>query len=469
MRARSPRTAIRRSLGAFASVVVLGAMTASAVPSAQAAESPAPTVGFESVDYLAWNGTAIPRSIVPLSGGDRLPFVQDRVWLDEETLGTRTTVGFPGGDRRVDLTLPDPTESGAARHAVFVGAEALPGDRVLFARDASVARLLGNCLPTSCPLTLVVQRADGTTERTGTLTLGDADEEVAFRRDLTSMSATAEGAPRICETRKDGTVLVHGFTTDLVRDTDFGTGGSTTTALTQCMGIASAPDGSTYLMGNARGSDGLTKTRVTRLLADGDVDTAFGNAGVVTIGDEGIVTKGVQFAIEASIDGSVYVGQVVRLASDRPWKGAVSHVLPDGVLDSGFGTAGTRVMDADSARTTYVDAILPTPDGLVVTTTRRITETPERRCWNGTAYVTCYGTPTTRDHLLLIRLTATGAWDQSFVQPEELDTQTRGPVLAQDQQGRILLATGGPLCERGTSTTFCKRSSRPPLLYRLVP
>lgn len=120
-------------------------------------------------------------------------------------------------------------------------------------------------------------------------------------------------------------------------DASFGTGGFITTVLPgditlQARAIVLQPDGRIVLAGG--GAEGFA---VMRYLDDGQPDISFGAAGLVTIDFSDGNDQATAVALQP--DGNILlVGYAGGLVEDSV---AMARLLPDGALDAAFGNAGT--------------------------------------------------------------------------------------------------------------------------------
>lgn len=121
----------------------------------------------------------------------------------------------------------------------------------------------------------------------------------------------------------------------------------------QCAGLRST--GEIVFAGVSGGASSFSMT-VGQLLPDGSLDTAFGSGGVATFSSAG----GSSFAYDLEVleDGKVLVcGAVSLTAANTAF--AVWRLLPGGALDATFADAGVLVVDLDSsedyARDLWVD------------------------------------------------------------------------------------------------------------------
>ena len=117
-------------------------------------------------------------------------------------------------------------------------------------------------------------------------------------------------------------------------------------------GVAFDDESGFYVTGQVQDGTAATddvRTVVAHFTASGDLDTAFGTGGFYTnnfsVGTNGEVARG----IGVQSDGKIVIGLTIAHegagadARDRDW--AVARLLPNGTLDSTFGTAGVAVLD----------------------------------------------------------------------------------------------------------------------------
>jgi uncharacterized delta-60 repeat protein len=131
-------------------------------------------------------------------------------------------------------------------------------------------------------------------------------------------------------------------------DFTFGIGGKVTTqlGLEESFGVAVQSDGKTVVVGMSSSEFGGNDFGMVRYNADGTVDSAFGNGGMVTaqfIGSDAEVARGV--AIQS--DGRIVVAGTANQSSQDfvDGKFALVRYNADGMLDGGFGGTGTVTTD----------------------------------------------------------------------------------------------------------------------------
>ena len=145
-----------------------------------------------------------------------------------------------------------------------------------------------------------------------------ADPAGFLKRRLRRSSATTPTAPRITSFGSGGIVR-----TDIRGDAD------------QAEAVAVQPDGKIVVGGlAAKVAGSLSDFALARYNADGSLDTSFGSGGIVTT-DFGGEDAAVALAVQAD-------GKIVAAGSAGDHI-ALARYLPDGTLDSTFGSGGTTV------------------------------------------------------------------------------------------------------------------------------
>jgi uncharacterized delta-60 repeat protein len=142
--------------------------------------------------------------------------------------------------------------------------------------------------------------------------------------------------------------LVTRFTPDGRTDDTFGDGGrlmvqagALPTPYSQATAIGLAPDGAIIVAGNANDSPGHQAIGLMRVLPDGTLDSTFGTDGLVRIQLGSDASQALALAIDAS--GRIVVAGDADDANDRPAL-ALARFLPDGSLDPAFGEAGRTLV-----------------------------------------------------------------------------------------------------------------------------
>lgn len=129
-------------------------------------------------------------------------------------------------------------------------------------------------------------------------------------------------------------------------DPDFGTGGAAlvgplNTLQQEPAAICLAPDGAALVTGWVRPYFNAPRALyVMRVLADGSLDSGFGDGGLSTFADEG--WDWLPQKIAAGADGSVYVASY-RFNDDED-RCIVQHFLADGTYDTSFGVNGIALI-----------------------------------------------------------------------------------------------------------------------------
>jgi uncharacterized delta-60 repeat protein len=141
-------------------------------------------------------------------------------------------------------------------------------------------------------------------------------------------------------------------------DSSFGTAGVAPSPLVFSFGMTVDGMGRILLVG---GDGTPLDTAVYRLHADGTPDTTFGTGGLVTLA----VSSGDDLAASAVVDSQgriVLAGRFTNGSADA----MVVRLMPDGSLDTGFGTGGKTVV-ATAGFDTF-DQVRFRPDGRIVVT-----------------------------------------------------------------------------------------------------
>ena len=128
-----------------------------------------------------------------------------------------------------------------------------------------------------------------------------------------------------------------------------------------------AADDSIYVAGYVTGSDG-SDLAVVHYLADGTLDTSFGDGGVATAGiaaqDTNVVT-GTDAPCGMAIDGSGNIVVAGTATADGGEQFAVARFAPDGTLNSSFGAGGV-VLDGSGGGNSSATAVAIQSDGGIV-------------------------------------------------------------------------------------------------------
>ena len=172
-----------------------------------------------------------------------------------------------------------------------------------------------------------------------------------------TFGATAGEMARAIAIQPDGKAVIAGFTDGgtvhdkfaLVRltttgalDNTFGTGGKVSTSINgnddQAAAIALQPDGKILAAGLTTLADGTTDFAIVRYLADGTLDSTFGSGGKVVVrtsfGDDG--ARGI--AVQG--DGCIVIVGRAQSGTSVDGNIALVRLLPDGSLDTSFGSYG---------------------------------------------------------------------------------------------------------------------------------
>ncbi|MCS7466941.1 VCBS domain-containing protein [Stieleria sp. ICT_E10.1] len=198
--------------------------------------------------------------------------------------------------------------------------------------------------------------------------------------------------------------------------------------------VLRTPDGGLLIVGGSSGA-----LRVIKLLQDGTLDASYGNAGLA---QHSLSFSSADLA-RARLDtaGRLVVGQTYREGATGNYDFAVVRLLPNGDLDSGFGSGGTARIDFGGT------------DQLV------------DLAMDSTGRIVAVGLSVNSgiQQLALARVLDTGALDTSFASGGKVtdglgQASLGGTAVTLDTEGRILVG-GGPLIARylndGTlDTTF---------------
>lgn len=231
--------------------------------------------------------------------------------------------------------------------------------------------LAGNSFMTNNDFSLIRLNVDGTLDTTfatgGKAILGiGAGEDIA----------------RGIALQPDGKILVAGYSNNgsnddfaLVRylpngtlDASFGSSGVVTTAIgsgqDRCWAVALRPDGKILLAGHAHNGTNEDFALVS-YLSSGAIDTTFGTGGKLTT----VMSTGTDIAHAMKLlpDGRILLGGYAFGTSNFDY--ALARYLPDGALDTSFGTSGKVVLQI-TANADYIYALGLQNDGRILATGR---------------------------------------------------------------------------------------------------
>jgi uncharacterized delta-60 repeat protein len=188
---------------------------------------------------------------------------------------------------------------------------------------------------------------------------------------------TGDTVGRSLAIQSDGKIIVAGSTegTDLdmavIRlmadgnlDADFGSNGHLVVSLADGNEYASAvkvaTDGTIYLAGAQSKEDSPVATIVARVDSGGDIETAFGTDGLVTV-DRTYSNSG--YSLNINENGTVLVAG--SNSSNGGYAGSLLQFSSDGSLDSDFGTDGEFSLTIEESDVEIFDAIV-LEDGRIV-------------------------------------------------------------------------------------------------------
>ncbi len=194
--------------------------------------------------------------------------------------------------------------------------------------------------------------------------------------------------------------------------------------------VAIQADGKIVVAGTSNAS-GSGDFMVARYLPDGTPDTSFGTGGVVLtdVSGAGSADLGRRLAIQTD-------GKIVVVGESNAGTGglnfALARYMPDGTLDSGFGTGGLVVLDGGGGMDDGLNAVTLQPDGKIVAA--------------GYSWSSFSGGTRTA---VVLRFLATGALDPSFGTGGSWGLNFGGSQysaggVAVDGSGRIVVAGFGP-------------------------
>jgi uncharacterized delta-60 repeat protein len=200
----------------------------------------------------------------------------------------------------------------------------------------------------------------------------------------------------------DGTGLV---TTDLENDSCFVDGPSD---------VALQPDGKIVVVGIADGGDDEQNFGVQRYFPNGDLDTDFGDQGLVSTDFGG--SSDCAYGVTIQADDKIVVAGETR-GTDGNIDVGVARYEADGTPDASFGPDGTGLITTDIAGDRDIDA-----DGNIVVVAR-------------------VSVDSSLDHFSIVRYSPTGGLDSSFDDDGITDVTLGSAVgVAIDADGRIVAA-----------------------------
>ncbi len=158
----------------------------------------------------------------------------------------------------------------------------------------------------------------------------------------------------------DGNVILVRYLADGTLDTTFGNGGITSSdlnggpAFQAAWSLGVTADDRLVIVGE-ESANGLVCARFT---ADGSLDPSFGVSGVALTG----VGFSTGMCLHLNPDGSVFAGGY-RLDGDSDWM--LARFRPDGVLDPTFGTGGVATLDLAGGDTEMMRGVSVLADGRI--------------------------------------------------------------------------------------------------------
>jgi uncharacterized delta-60 repeat protein len=234
-----------------------------------------------------------------------------------------------------------------------------PDGRLIIAGEASVS--------SSTDFMLLRQNADGTPDNTF-----DTDGR------LTLAHGTLTDGARAVVVQNDGRIVVAGmsgngttddialarFNTNGSLDTTYGTAGRVTSNISAGLDRAYAavlyPGGRVLIAGETRNAANTsTDFAIVRYNTDGSLDTSFGTGGIVKI------TPGTGTDIANAL--LVLPNGRILVAGEAAGDAAIARLMPDGALDTTFGTSGWTVLPVLAAAD-IIRAIALQPDGRILAT-----------------------------------------------------------------------------------------------------
>ncbi len=160
-------------------------------------------------------------------------------------------------------------------------------------------------------------------------------------------------------------------------DSTFGTGGQETIAddpdngpvNESGTGVAIQPDGKIIVAGYEEGLSGLTVFAVLRLLPDGSLDSSFGSDGLVTVPFSATAQAE---AVALQPDGKILVAGDYSLNQGDM---VVVRLTTGGSLDPSFGTGGEQTVSFGASSLDVAQALAIQPDGKIVLAGEHRTDT----------------------------------------------------------------------------------------------
>jgi uncharacterized delta-60 repeat protein len=148
-------------------------------------------------------------------------------------------------------------------------------------------------------------------------------------------------------------------------DPSFGTGGKVLTQIqdaSRALAVALQPDGKIVVSGVSVTQGGTPLFALARYLPDGSLDSSFGTGGTVTTALGGPSAFGNSLALQP--DGKIVVGGVTQTAGALQDRFALVRYNPDGSLDPTFGDGG--IVATAVSEHAFVYALALQPDGKIV-------------------------------------------------------------------------------------------------------
>jgi uncharacterized delta-60 repeat protein len=150
-------------------------------------------------------------------------------------------------------------------------------------------------------------------------------------------------------------------------DPSFGTGGAVSAHLggtDRADDVLIQADGKIVAAGSTSTADGGQDFALTRHLADGSLDTTFGTGGTVRTDVSGTGAPDSARAVVRQPDGKLVVGGIT--GDGWTCRFALARYLPDGSLDSSFGTGGVVITDLQASELGGVRGLALQGDGKLV-------------------------------------------------------------------------------------------------------